>query len=79
MAKVVRNIELTEEESQILVKACALIRSLVDGGDLGMTSINFFEQLDDIYSYNDISTGQDLNGKIIEDDYDDYEFKIVDK
>lgn len=75
MARVVRNIELTEEEAQILVKAYTLVDDLTD--KLSMTPPSFFEKLGDMYD--DISTGQDLNEKIIEDDYDDYEFKIVDK
>lgn len=77
MAKVVRNIELTEEESQILIKAYDLVKYLAN--ELNLTSASFFDKLDDICSYEDISTGQYLNGKVIEGDYDDYEFKIVDK
>jgi hypothetical protein len=77
MAKVVRNIELTEEESQILVKAYDLVRYLAN--ELDLSSVSFFDKLDDMCSFDDMTTGSDLNGKIIEGDYDDYEFKIVDK
>lgn len=77
MARVVRNIELTEEESQILIKAYNLIKYLAN--ELDLTSASFFDKLDDVCSFDDVSTSSDLNGKIIESDYDDYEFKIVDK
>lgn len=75
MAKIVRNIEITEEEAQVLVKACTLIESLTN--ELEMTSSYFFEQLDDICDK--FTTARLLNGEVITDDYDDYEFKIVDK
>ena len=75
MAKVIRNIEITEEEAQILVKACALIESLTN--ELEMTSAYFFEQLGDICDK--FTTARCLGGEVITDDYDDYEFKIVNK
>ena len=76
MAKVVRNIEITEEEAQALVKACTLIDFLADK-ELEMTAVDFFEQLSDICDK--ITIGQSLSGEVITDDYDDYEFKIVGK
>lgn len=73
MAKVIRNIEITEEEVQILLKVCGLINSLTE--ELEITSASFFDELNDIFIYD----GQNLNGKTIRDDYAEYEFKIVDK
>lgn len=76
MAKVVRNIEITEAEAQILVTACALIDSLTS--ELEMTSAYFFEQLGNICDK--CTTARCLGGEVItDDDYDNYEFKIVDK
>jgi len=77
MAKVVRNIEITEEEAQVLVKACSLVNDLTN--ELSMTLASFFDKIDDMCLYNNVSTGQGLNGKFITDDYSDYEIKIVDK
>ncbi len=75
MAKVVKNIEITEEEAQVLVKACTLIDFLTH--ELNMTAVDFFEQLSDICDK--ITIGQSLSGEVIIADYDNYEFKIVGK
>lgn len=77
MAKVIRRIELTKEEAQALLKAYNTINTILD--DFPITLDKFLEQLENI-CYN-VTTGQsqDLNGEVISDSYDDYEFKIVDK
>ena len=75
MARVVRNIELTEEEAQALVTAHNVVNNLLD--DLAIDEEKFFDQLDDIC--NRVTTGQGLIGEIISDSYDNYEIKIVDK
>ena len=77
MAKVIRNIEITEEEARALVKAYSTINSILD--DLSITSDKLLEQLENI-CYN-VTTGQSqsLNGETISDSYDDYEFKILER
>lgn len=79
MAKVIREIELTEEEAQTLLKAVAIIKNLTD--ELGMTSARFYDKFENICIYDDdsVSVGQDLNGKFIGYDYDNYEFKILER